>query len=114
MDTEKYKAELMNLRAALAQRLDRVERHIHRRDAPLSAGFNEQSVERQNDDVVFALDDTLSVELSAVEAALARVESGTFGRCVTCGEGIETARLDALPFADSCVACKQSAEATSA
>ncbi|MFT4585705.1 MAG: DnaK suppressor protein [Gammaproteobacteria bacterium] len=114
MNTGKYEAELMNLQADLVQRLDRLVRHIHRQDAPLNAGFDEQSVERQNDDVVVALDDTLSLELRAVEAALARVESGTFGRCVTCGEGIDAARLDALPFADSCVACQQSAEAGSA
>ncbi|MFT4561830.1 MAG: RNA polymerase-binding transcription factor DksA [Gammaproteobacteria bacterium] len=98
MDTWKYEAEMMRLRTDLTQRLGRVARHIHRRDAPVSAALDEQAIERQNDEVVFALDDTLSLELRAVEAALARVQNGTFGCCVTCGDEIESARLDALPL----------------
>ncbi len=38
-------------------------------------------------------------------AALARLDAGTFGRCMACGDDIETARLDALPYVRHCVAC---------
>src|SRR2546421_4084473 len=41
-----------------------------------------------------------------VEAALVRIADGTYGRCASCGEEIPLERLEALPFATQCVACK--------
>lgn len=40
-----------------------------------------------------------------VEQALARIESGTYGRCAKCGDAIPAERLEALPDADTCVTC---------
>lgn len=41
--------------------------------------------------------------LSKVEAALSRIEDGTFGICSVCGRPIEMARLEALPYAELCM-----------
>lgn len=43
--------------------------------------------------------------LAEVEAALARLEAGTYGVCERCGEPICEARLDALPAARTCIGC---------
>jgi DnaK suppressor protein len=43
--------------------------------------------------------------LEDVDAALRRVERGTYGRCETCGRPIGVARLQALPAARQCVLC---------
>jgi DnaK suppressor protein len=40
-----------------------------------------------------------------VDAALVRVESGTYGVCEGCGADIGEARLDALPAARLCITC---------
>jgi RNA polymerase-binding transcription factor DksA len=40
-----------------------------------------------------------------INAALDRLEGGTFGRCENCGEEIALARLQAIPYARFCVAC---------
>ncbi len=50
-----------------------------------------------------ALVNTLSLRLKEVDAAIARIESNTYGRCVTCGNPIEEARLDANPAATTCI-----------
>ena len=42
--------------------------------------------------------------LAEVDAALARVEDGTWGRCEVCGETIPAGRLEARPTARRCVA----------
>ena len=39
-----------------------------------------------------------------VDAALARLDAGTYGRCAVGGEPIPAARLDAVPWAATCVA----------
>ncbi|MBN9107153.1 MAG: TraR/DksA C4-type zinc finger protein [Pseudonocardia sp.] len=44
-------------------------------------------------------------DLEAVERAERRLAEGTYGRCVRCGRPIPAERLDALPAAETCVAC---------
>ena len=45
--------------------------------------------------------------LDQVEAALERIEKGTFGVCQQCGKEIGAERLDAIPFAAHCIDCAQ-------
>ena len=51
---------------------------------------------------VIANEERLAAE---VAAALQRIESGTFGRCTTCGKAIGRSRLDAVPYARECIRC---------
>lgn len=44
-------------------------------------------------------------ELRQIDDALARLEAGSYGVCVSCGRPIPDGRLDVRPFADRCVAC---------
>jgi RNA polymerase-binding transcription factor DksA len=43
--------------------------------------------------------------IEEVNAALARLDEGTFGRCEACRQPIPRARLRAIPYARCCVAC---------
>lgn len=43
--------------------------------------------------------------LDKIEAALERVEEGTYGGCEECGAKIPKTRLNALPYATMCVKC---------
>jgi DnaK suppressor protein len=45
--------------------------------------------------------------LRDVEAALRKIEDGSFGACERCGEPIAEKRLDALPFARYCIDCQR-------
>lgn len=46
---------------------------------------------------------SLQDQLAGVEAALARLDAGTYGRCAVCGEPIPPARLEAMPSARTCI-----------
>lgn len=48
--------------------------------------------------------------LSQVESALERMEKGTYGFCQRCGEEIDYARLEAIPYATLCIRCQQHLE----
>lgn len=61
-------------------------------------------------DLEFALDDHETTELAAVNAALQRIEAGTYGRCTACDVAIPLARLQAAPEAERCIACQEKAE----
>jgi DnaK suppressor protein len=51
-----------------------------------------------------AVRDDARVRLAAVDAALARLDAGTYGRCAVDGEPIPEGRLRAVPWAVTCVA----------
>ena len=72
-------------------------------------GFGEGdtvSVERDRLTVVASDAQARVVE---IDAALSRVDGGTYGTCEACGKPIPPARLEALPEATLCVGCKTGA-----
>ena len=54
-----------------------------------------------------ALRDRSDAQLVLVDEALARLDDGTFGRCLRCGQDIAAARLQALPWAAYCITCQK-------
>jgi len=48
--------------------------------------------------------------LAEVEAAIQRLESGTYGICERCGQPIADARLEARPAARTCIRCASAAD----
>lgn len=54
-----------------------------------------------------ALRRNLEQTLRQVEEALDRFEAGTYGICQQCGQPIDLARLEALPYATLCLRCQQ-------
>jgi DnaK suppressor protein len=53
----------------------------------------------------YALIERTRQRLSAVEAALAKMDAGTYGICEDCGRPIAEARLEARPLSVRCVEC---------
>ena|SRR5689334_9383623 len=48
--------------------------------------------------------------LNMVEGALARINDGSFGQCISCGEQINPKRLEAVPWTRHCIACQEKLE----
>ncbi len=47
-----------------------------------------------------------AAQLDDIEAAIARIDDGSYGLCATCGKPIPRKRLEVLPFARRCLACE--------
>lgn len=58
----------------------------------------------------FTLGERETAELTAIDAALGRIEAGRYGRCTDCGVTIPVARLQASPEAARCILCQEKAE----
>lgn len=58
-----------------------------------------------------ALLDNSAEQRAQVVAALARLDDGTYGTCVDCGQPIPDARLEVRPEAARCIADQEKAEA---
>ena len=50
--------------------------------------------------------------LDAIDAALKRIDAGTYGTCSNCGEPIGAERLEAVPWTTQCIDCKRKEERT--
>ena len=61
-------------------------------------------------EIDYTLEENSEHVLSAIEAALVKIEDGTFGICETCGRPIGEERLAAMPWATQCIDCKRREE----
>jgi RNA polymerase-binding protein DksA len=55
----------------------------------------------------YSLEEHSSYVLKEIDAALGRIETGTFGMCGRCGKPIAEERLEAMPYATLCIECKR-------
>jgi DnaK suppressor protein len=112
MDSEHYRQALLKKRAELlggtaAKHLQwTMENNSGRQGdmADQAAGTNEVHIQLK-------LKQTDAKILQAIEEALGRVESGTYGVCRDCGEPIADARLEAIPWTRVCIICKEKQKA---
>jgi RNA polymerase-binding protein DksA len=58
----------------------------------------------------YSLEENSEQVLGQIDAALKRIEDGTFGVCRTCGKQITQERLEAMPWADQCIEDKRREE----
>lgn len=101
-DFAQYKTILEGRKRELFTRLNRIEKDL---DTLKSGDSADRAIERENDEVLEEFGTTGLKELQAIEAALDRIDAGTFGVCAKCGEPISAARLAAVPHAALCEAC---------
>jgi len=71
------------------------------------ADWAEQAGERENDEVLNALESEAKVEIQQLSNAITRIESGNYGTCEQCGENISKARLEVRPEALRCINCAE-------
>src|SRR5690242_17938097 len=68
------------------------------------------AVDSANDEISSQLAEIESRELGQIEHALQRLAAGVYGRCEFCGGKISEARLNALPYTNSCIDCQRENE----
>ena len=103
-DWSKHEEQLKARRAELTHELADIEDRLD--DEP-PKDWEDRASERQSDEVLEALGAHDLAELRQIEAALARIEDGTYGDCVKCGDPISEKRLEALPETPFCKNCAQ-------
>jgi DnaK suppressor protein len=61
-------------------------------------------------EIDYSLEENSESVLRSIDAALQRIEDGTFGICETCGQPISEERLEAIPYATQCIDCRRKGE----
>lgn len=109
-----YQSSLFALRSRLVREVGSVEEAL--REDVMAAGDTsavpshpaDQDVEGFDEQVILGQNEEQLLE--DVEAALERIEAGTYGNCEQCGRAIPKERLDALPQAATCIECARGDE----
>jgi RNA polymerase-binding protein DksA len=101
-DTAAFKARLEAELEELESRQSRIAEDLAE---PLNPDSSEQAVEMEDDASLEGQGALIAKEIASVKRALARIEDGTYGECVRCGEEIAPARLEARPEAALCIDC---------
>ena len=91
-------------RDELTARLERITANLRR---PLDSDSEERAKQLEDSEVVDALGNEARTELESVKAALRRMDDGVYGICKACGGAIAAARLEARPFASTCIECAE-------
>ena len=97
------KQNLLKLKDEYESRIDKIEDHIQNPQDDLNEHWDDQAISYRQNDMRKNLMGEARQNLSYVENALRRIESGTYGECEVCGEQIEEQRLEALPYATLCM-----------
>jgi DnaK suppressor protein len=74
------------------------------------APFGDRPALSPDDEMGFAVADRRAGMLAQIDLALKKMDEGTYGRCETCEEEINPARLRAHPFAVRCTRCQEAWE----
>jgi len=79
-------------------------------EMPLDNHLAETATATLDREIDYTLEENSEHVLKAIDRALAKVETGTFGICETCGQPIAEDRLLAIPYATQCIDCKRREE----
>ena len=115
MNIAHFKARLLARRAALLGDVEKIEQEEKGSAGGESAGSipsTDLGIDRAAGDVSLGCLETATHEIQAIDEALERVETGSYGVCEECGKKIPDARLEAIPYASACLECKTNEERT--
>lgn len=112
--THPYRQQLLALRKTLLEQID-----LQRGGATGRAQAAADHFERREDssaqvaserELELALGERETGELGLIDAALARIEAGSYGQCIDCGGRIAPLRLQASPEVPRCISCQEKFE----
>ena len=107
---DSIRQRLLEQRAALFRKVARVEDDLRWLDTNVEPEIEEEGQEESIARLLARLDDRGKAEIEAIDMALARIATGDYGHCLSCGKDIPAARLEAMPTAVTCVACAAARE----
>ncbi|MFD2206764.1 TraR/DksA family transcriptional regulator [Kiloniella antarctica] len=102
LNLKKVEAKLGARMEDLGVRVDQIEHELRE---PHSQDFGENATESEGDEVLEGLEEAGLDEINQIRAALTRIKKESYGVCSGCGENIPEGRLEALPYATTCVNC---------
>jgi RNA polymerase-binding protein DksA len=117
MDTDRFREALLEERTrveAAIQNLHDENPGTLSEDAGEETAYDnhlaDTATETYDRELDYTLEENSEHVLADIDAALKRIEEGTYGICTNCRKPIAVERLEALPWATLCIDCKRDGE----
>ncbi len=118
VDVEQFRTSLLDERRRVEQAIE----YLHQ-ETPGSLEDETEEIFGTNDnhlgdaasgtldrEIDYTLEENSEQVLGEIDAALKRIDDGTYGICTNCGQPIAAERLEAVPWATLCIDCKRKEE----
>src|SRR3977135_1448634 len=104
---KQYEAELIGRRNKLLNMVERTEDYGREADRDVSQDPADKASNSYTKELLFSQSTNERNTLKLIEEGLERINDGSFGECLNCGEDIQPKRLDAIPWAPYCIKCQE-------
>jgi DnaK suppressor protein len=102
----KLRANLLRRREGIRRALEDARSQLHTSSNREVGDAVDVALDAEHHEISSQLAQVESAELAQIDIALDRITTGDYGVCVDCGRSIPLARLQALPYATSCIKCQ--------
>jgi DnaK suppressor protein len=110
-DLQKFREKLLAQKALLERTMQSAVKEGRQSTPDDLQDAADQAVQSYQKELIFLQGSKGHSQLSEVRSALDRLEDGTFGECLQCGNVIGEKRLEAVPWTPHCIACQEKIEA---
>jgi DnaK suppressor protein len=117
IDTDRFRQTLLEERrrvqAALQNLHDETSGNLYEEAGEETAYDNhlaDTATETYDRELDYTLEENSEHVLAEIDAALVRIDDGTYGTCTNCQKQIPEERLEALPWATLCIDCQRDRE----
>lgn len=117
IDTDRFREALLEERRRVEAALENLHDETSgtlSEDAGEEAAYDnhlgDTATETYDRELEYTLEENSEHLLAEIDAALNRIDEGTYGVCTNCGKQIPEERLEALPWATLCIDCQRERE----
>ena len=104
---KQYETRLLELRNTLLGMVERTEDYGREADRDVSQDPADKASNSYTKELLFSQSTNERNTLRLIEEALDRIDDGSYGECINCGEEILPKRLDAIPWTPHCLRCQE-------
>ena len=106
-ELEHYRNLLMEKRSDLLDRVRSARNSETQGTDKAAPDLGDRAITTVSRDLMYQLTTGERNIVRRVDAALDRLDAGTYGACVHCGKKVQKGRLDAVPWALHCIECQE-------
>jgi len=109
-DMEKYRRLLEDKKSTLSAEIAKTRSAEEETTEESTQDIADKAVSSYTREFLYSLTDGERTTLLHIDDALGRIDDGTYGLCVNCGQLMTEKRLNAVPWAPYCLDCQELSE----
>ena len=109
-EMEKYRRLLDDKKASLSSDLAKTRSAEKETSEESTQDIADKAVSSYTREFLYSLTDGERGTLLQIDDAIGRIDDGSYGQCINCGQPMAEKRLTAVPWAPYCVDCQELAE----